>query len=100
MQSVSAAQTVQYGGKDNVIQKAVAADKSGPMGVTFYLQLVAKVEEGKSYILTSLKIHSYQNERHFKITSNSTVALLEEAILETQFVDDVINEKVIKPVIQ
>ena len=83
-----------------VIQKAVAADKSGPMGVTFYLQLAAKVEEGKSYILTSLKIHSYQNERHFKIISNSTVALLEEAILETQFVDDVINEKVIKPVIQ
>ena len=83
-----------------VIQKAVAADKSEPMGVTFYLQLVAKVEEGKSYILTSLKIHSYQNERYFKITSNSTVALLEEAILEAQFVDDVINEKVIKPVIQ
>ena len=83
-----------------VIQKAVAADKSGPMSVTFYLQLVAKVEEGKSYILTSLKIHSYQNERCFKITSNSTVALLEEAILEAQFVDDVINEKVIKPVIQ
>ena len=65
-----------------VIQKAVAADKSGAMRVTFYLQLADKVEEEKSYILGNLKIHSYQNERYFKTTSNSTIVLLQEAILE------------------
>ena len=79
-----------------IIQKALAADKSGAMGITFYSQLVDKVEEGKSYILTNLKIHSYQNDRYFKTTSNCTIALLEEAILEAQFVDDVIYEKVVK----
>ena len=82
LQSVSAPQTVQYGGRDMVIQKAVAADKSGAMRVTFYLQLADKVEEEKSYILGNLKIHSYQNEIFFKTTSNSTIVLLQEAILE------------------
>ena len=48
LQSFSAPQTVQYGDRDMVTQKAVAADKSGAMRVTFYLQLVDKVEEGKS----------------------------------------------------
>ena len=96
LESVSAPQIVRYRGKYMVIQKAVAADKSGAMGVTFYSQLVDKVEEKNSYILTKLKIHSNQNERHFKTTTNSTVVLLEEAILEAQFVDDVINKKVIK----
>ena len=96
LESVSAPQTFQYQGRYMVIQEAVAADKSGAIGVTFYSQLVDKVEERKSYILTSLKIHSNQNERYFKTTSNSTVVLIEEAILEAQFVDDVINEKVIK----
>ena len=96
LQSVRAPQTVQYGEKDMVIQKAVATDKSGAMSVTFYSQSVDKVGERKSYILTNLKIHSYQNERYFKTTSNSTNVLLEEAILEAQFVDDVIYENVIK----
>ena len=92
LQTISTPQTAHYGGKDMVIQKAVAADKIGAIGVTFYSQEV----EGKSYIQTSLKIHFHQNERYFKTTSNSTVVLLAEAILEAQFVDDVINEKVIK----
>ena len=80
MQSVSAPQTVQYGGKEMVIPKAIAPDKSGLMGVTFHLQLVNKVKEGKS--------------------SHSTAQLLEEAVLEAQFVDDMINEKVIRSVMQ
>ena len=36
LQSVSEPQTVQYGGREMIIQKAVAADKSGAMGMTFY----------------------------------------------------------------
>ena len=79
-----------------VIQKAVAGDKSGVVCLAFHSQLVDKVEEGKSYIPISFKIHSNHNERYFKITTSSTVVLLEEAILEVQFVDHVINEKVIK----
>ena len=79
-----------------VIQKAVADDKSGAVCVAFHSQLVDKVEEGKSYIPISFKIHSNHNERYFKITTSSTVVLLEEAILEVQFVDHVINEKVKK----
>lgn len=77
-----------------VIQKAVAGDKSGVVCLAFHSQLVDKVEEGKSYILISFKIHSNHNERYFKITTSSTVVLLEEAILEVQFVDHAINEKV------
>ena len=64
LESVSAPQTFKYQGKYMVIQKAVAAGKSGTTGETFYSQLVYKAEEGKSYILTSFKIHSNQNERY------------------------------------
>ena len=50
LQSISEPETVQYGGREMIIQKGVAADKSGAMGITFYSQLVDRVEEGKSYI--------------------------------------------------
>ena len=50
LQSISEPQTVQYGGREMIIQKAVSADKSGAMSMTFYSQLVDKVEEGKSCI--------------------------------------------------
>ena len=44
LQSVSEPQTVQYGGREMIIQKAVAADKSEAMGIRFHSQLVDKVE--------------------------------------------------------
>ena len=94
LENVSAPQTFQYRGKDMVIQMAVAADKSGAMGLKFYSQLIEKVAEGKLYILTSFKIHSNQNERYFKTATNSTVVLLKEAMLETQFVEVIKSAKI------
>ena len=39
LQSVSVPRTVQYEGKDMVIQIAVTADKSGTVGITYYSQV-------------------------------------------------------------
>ena len=43
LQSVSVPQTLQYGGKDMIVQETAAADKSGTVGMGYYSQLVHKV---------------------------------------------------------
>ena len=77
-----APQTVQYGRKDMAIKNEVAANRSGAMCVTFYSRFIDKVQERKSYMPISLKIHSCQSERYFKTTSKSTIVILKEAAQE------------------
>ena len=43
LQSVSVPQTLQYGGKDMIVQETAAADKSGTVDMGYYSQLVHEV---------------------------------------------------------